>query len=526
MSVIRLDPPSTLGTLLDALRPAVVMTVEPPYSATSSPLLQSGAMRTVVVDGPQVDDAETLAAAIESAVAQAADALILPRVRTALLADGEFALPVIALRAGTETPWIRDQIEMLADTASDHRRTLSDGHNRLGIVEIADRAAGELGGHIIVEDDAFQLLAHSRMIDDVDPARREAVLQRQLPGPYQQIFNTQGVLARLISGEDIIHTERVPSAGLGQRLIAAIRHHGRLLGTIWLARDSPVFNDDDAAALRRAASEMSMLLAVLIRGRDDDRGRRDEAIRSLLAGQELANPLTSLGHGAPDVSRPGHVIAIAEVPLPETRHRVEANGIRVLAEVTARSVRAAVLTTTVDDVAFMLHFGCDESVDGCVAGSSRTLGERLSDSFSGMGATVAIAVGRHWSSASAILDSQADARKMASAMRAQRRIGLATLSELWATLTVSDLLPKDAGRSPLPPAVRRLLGDSTRSAEQRRVVRIMLDHWGDVAATAGALGVHPNTVRYRLQRLRQTLEVDLRDPDTRLVLWMLLRSSG
>ena len=523
MATVHLDSPATLGTLLDALRPSVSLTLEAAPGVASSPLLQSGAIRTVFVDVTPIDDEAALTSSIERATEHSCEAIVLTEVQPALLAEERFVLPVIALRPGKEFSWVRERIESM-DRVDRDVRLLPEEHSRLSITEIADRAAAELGGHIIVEDEAFQLLAHSRMTDDADVARREAVLQRQLPGPYQQIFNTQGVLARLIAGEDIVHTERVASAGLGQRLVAAIRHHGRLLGSIWLARDTPAFTAEDAAVLRGAAAEMAVLLAALIRVRDDERMRRDEAVASLLSGQVLASPLISLGHGAPDVSRPGHVIAMTEVPLPTTRHRVEAEGIRVLADVTARSGRAAVLTTTVNDVALMLHFGCDAEANDCTAGSSLALAERLTESFAGMGATVALAIGRHWSTTSGIPASGQDATDMVAEMRARRRAGLSTLTELWGTLTVSDLLPTIASESPLPPPVKHLFDSNARSSEQRRALRIILDHWGDVAITAKLLGVHPNTVRYRLQRLRATLHVDLHDADTRLALWILLRA--
>ena len=53
-------------------------------------------------------------------------------------------------------------------------------------------------------------------------------------------------------------------------------------------------------------------------------------------------------------------------------------------------------------------------------------------------------------------------------------------------------------------------------------MRIYLDHLGSVRETAAALHVHQNTVRYRLDVVRNDLAIDLDSPDTRLWLWLRL----
>lgn len=57
-------------------------------------------------------------------------------------------------------------------------------------------------------------------------------------------------------------------------------------------------------------------------------------------------------------------------------------------------------------------------------------------------------------------------------------------------------------------------------------LRAWLDAHGDVAATADVLGVHPQTVRYRLAGLRELLGGALDDPRTRLELSLALRAGS
>jgi DNA-binding PucR family transcriptional regulator len=48
--------------------------------------------------------------------------------------------------------------------------------------------------------------------------------------------------------------------------------------------------------------------------------------------------------------------------------------------------------------------------------------------------------------------------------------------------------------------------------------------FGDVAAAAAELQVHPNTIRYRIRRLEKLLETSMADPDARLLLGLSLRA--
>jgi DNA-binding PucR family transcriptional regulator len=55
-------------------------------------------------------------------------------------------------------------------------------------------------------------------------------------------------------------------------------------------------------------------------------------------------------------------------------------------------------------------------------------------------------------------------------------------------------------------------------------VAAWLDHGRNVPAAAEALGLHPNTLRYRLNRVHEVTGLDLTDPDALLLAQLLLRS--
>ena len=70
------------------------------------------------------------------------------------------------------------------------------------------------------------------------------------------------------------------------------------------------------------------------------------------------------------------------------------------------------------------------------------------------------------------------------------------------------------------------LGDETAASRARLVetLRAWLDHQGEIAAVAAQLHVHPQTIRYRLGRLRERLGDALDDPARRFELTLALRA--
>lgn len=72
----------------------------------------------------------------------------------------------------------------------------------------------------------------------------------------------------------------------------------------------------------------------------------------------------------------------------------------------------------------------------------------------------------------------------------------------------------------IDPRIVQLGDDDPVLAE---TLRTYLDAFGDIAAAAQALGVHPNTVRYRVRRIEKLLSTSLADPDVRLLFSLGLR---
>jgi DNA-binding PucR family transcriptional regulator len=116
-------------------------------------------------------------------------------------------------------------------------------------------------------------------------------------------------------------------------------------------------------------------------------------------------------------------------------------------------------------------------------------------------------------------------RVLDSAERHPGAIGQVTsLAEARTTVLLDEIVTMiGADERLVDPRVREL-GEKDRALVD--TLRAYLDSFGDVAAAAQWLHVHPNTVRYRVRRIEESLGTSLTDPDVRLLLSLSLRATG
>ncbi|MFD9129466.1 PucR family transcriptional regulator, partial [Kitasatospora sp. NPDC059571] len=102
---------------------------------------------------------------------------------------------------------------------------------------------------------------------------------------------------------------------------------------------------------------------------------------------------------------------------------------------------------------------------------------------------------------------------------------VAGLADVHARVLLARVADELARRPELRhPAVAAMVAhDREHRTEYARSVAAWLDAVGSVAAAAQRLGVHPNTLKYRLRRAGQLFGLDLEHPDDRLSAWLQLR---
>jgi hypothetical protein len=106
--------------------------------------------------------------------------------------------------------------------------------------------------------------------------------------------------------------------------------------------------------------------------------------------------------------------------------------------------------------------------------------------------------------------------------RARGGRAAASLEELWAEVTVERAAASLRGEGLLGPLDLLRREDEQRGTAYLSTLAAWLDHPGEPSRAARAIHVHPNTMRYRMNRISDLAALDLDDPQVRLALRLQL----
>ncbi|MFD3406079.1 PucR family transcriptional regulator [Kribbella sp. NPDC058693] len=453
-------------------------------------------------------------------------------------AVAESGVALLALTRGAS--W--DQLavllrSLLADGDVGEVQTLA-GMPSGDLFALANATAALLDAPVTIEDRSSRVLAFSGRQDEADKARVETVLGRQVPQRYFRLLTEYGIFRELYRTDRPVHVPPLPAAGETftiPRVAVAVRAGDEILGSIWAAVRDPL-TAERSQALCDAAKLVALHMLRIRAGADVERRLRADLVSTALEGGAGARAaLDRLGLAGQAVV----VLALGIIPSDSDES--------VMADVAGESlVSQAGLAGERQRLAdaFAMHLGAVHpraaaALVGDVAyglipvrpdrsdGEERAvrigrhflerIGDRVAASI-GVGPVVADAA--HLPNARAGADR---ALRVLRTGRGEPRVArLADVHVDTLLLELRDLI-EARGDEPTGPIARLVAYDRQHNTDLVETLRAWLDAFGDVAAAAAAVYVHPNTFRYRLRRLAEVGGLDLDDPDSRFAAMLQLR---
>jgi sugar diacid utilization regulator len=386
---------------------------------------------------------------------------------------------------------------------------------------LTNATAAAVGGPVLVEDMQLRVLAYSSVAGQtVDDTRQRAILGQQAPDRphnaelYRRLFRQGGVLRNHAEGE-------LP------RVAVPISVGGEHLGSIWVVdADGQLSPDTDDLLLDVA--RIAALHLLHARAADNvERELRADLLGGLFEGR-LAPAAVAARLG---LAPAGPHVVVAFEPRwgaagsqgADAEHTLlrlaQLTGLRLEAQ--RRHAAAVVLGHIVYAVVPVPPEGGADG-GGAQGQAVRALVERVvADARQALRVEVCAAIGpvvptlaeaarsrREADLVLSVLDPGAGDPVVASADALRHRVVLAELARL-----TDDHPWLFAGAAQ---EIARY--DAEKHTEYGPTLHAFLDCFGDSAAAASLVRVHPNTLRYRLRRIREIFGVDLEDADTRLVL--------
>ncbi|WP_328410459.1 helix-turn-helix domain-containing protein [Streptomyces violaceus] len=439
--------------------------------------------------------------------------------------------------------------------------------------ELVDEISELLGAPATLENRDFELITFGAYDSEgdldpsaLDPVRTRSILTRRSTAAVRAWFEGFGITR----ATGPVRIPPTPEAGVNRgRICLPVRHRGVVHGYIWLLDDDPGPSERQLSAAMQVTIRIGALLADEAQhGADLSRELRAvlTAERDWQRDMAIAELRAALGSRADGLHT---VICVAPWPsadpddAPSVRTMPGATALCTLpwgasAQCVALLVRLRstdVLTPATTAAARLLERAGGSASGGAAAGASGgtaprgTGGASAGASGGSSGRTSHEPAGTTRGASAGSGSGQAGIRTHgpagSAAGLATPRSGLAELGTAWweasaaarAALAEARLgpvaqwasigpfrlltaLPPDVARDP---AVHALLFPAHR--ELARTAEIYLDCAGQAARAAAELGIHRQTLYYRLSRIEKLTGLDLDDGEDRLLLHMALKGA-
>ncbi|MCV7341466.1 hypothetical protein MHAE_19311 [Mycobacterium haemophilum DSM 44634] len=388
---------------------------------------------------------------------------------------------------------------------------------------LAQSLADRIHGMVSIEDAQSHVLAYSASNDEADELRRMSILGRAGPPEHLEWIGQWGIFDALRAGGEVVRVGERPELGLRPRLAIGIhrppiapRRPPVFAGAIWVQQGAQPLADDAEEILRGAAVLAARIMSRLA-ATPSTHARRLQQLLGL--GDMEVSPADTAAVIARELglAAEGNAALIGfdgDAEHTGNRHArpadvlaLSASAFRRDAQVASQGSRIYVLlpdTTTT------------RSVTSWVRGAIGALQTEL-----GVALRAAIAAPIAGLSGVAAARVEVD-RVLDSAERHPVSIDQVTsVAEARTTVLLDEIITLIGTDERLvDPRVHDL---RSRDPMLTQTLRAYLDSFGDIAAAAQRLHVHPNTVRYRVRRIEQLLSTSLADPDVRLLFSLGLR---
>ncbi len=395
---------------------------------------------------------------------------------------------------------------------------------------LANAIGALLDAPITIEDRSSRVLAFSGNQDEADPSRVETVLGRQVPERYRNELTNRGVFRDLYRGDDPVN---IAPLSFGEqefalpRVAIAVRAGDELLGSIWVAVREPL-SEERRQGLREAAKVVALHLLRIRAGADVERRLRTDLVGTALEG----------GPGAPEaLSRLGlsgravvvMALATLDVDDQDTTPAEQAQAAKQRQRLTdalavhLNAIHPRCAVALVGDVAYGIV-----PVDNTHEEPLQAVA-RIAEEFfkrTGEATPAVIGLGQVARTPVELARSRKCADRVLRALRSGNRVHrVATLADVHMEVLLLELrdFVLTQGDAPTGPVARLAAYDKAHHTHLVQTLRAWLDTFGDVAAAAQAIFIHPNTLRYRLQRISEVGGIDLTDPDARFAAMLQLR---
>ncbi|MBB4902892.1 hypothetical protein FHS37_006989 [Streptomyces griseostramineus] len=387
--------------------------------------------------------------------------------------------------------------------------------------ELVDELSELLGAPATLESRDFELIAFGAYDSEgdldpsaLDPVRTRSILTRRSTAAVRSWFEGFGIT----HATGPVRIPPTPEAGVYRgRICLPVRHRGVVLGYVWLLDTEPGPTERQLAA----AMEVTVRIGALLADEAQHGADLSRELRAVLTAERgwqqdmaVAELRTALGARADLLHT---MVCVAPWPSADPD---DAPSVRTVPGATALCTLP--WGTSAQCLALLVRLRSADAPAPAVSAAGRLLERARSLGVPGapLGPVPAAGVAAARTGLAELGAAWREASAAARAALAERRFG--PVAE-WASIGPFRLLTGLPPGAAHDPVVRSLLSPAHR--ELARTAEVYLDCAGQAGRAAAELGIHRQTLYYRLSRVEQLTGLDLDDGEDRLLLHMALKGA-
>jgi sugar diacid utilization regulator len=408
-------------------------------------------------------------------------------------------------------------------------------HAAQNLQDLAETLGRLVGNSVTIETPNHDVLAFSPTGHDVDQDRVNTILRRHAAARIMEHPDFIQFVTQVRASDWPVHFAAHPEFGNSGRIAMRIASDGELFGIIWATDTARPLTDQDYAVIRQAAE---VAAALLVRRQSATRREamlRAELLDDIMEGR-ISNPenVRTVAHSVGwnvDRLQQALVVAIDDFEAFRLRHAARAGAaLRREQERLVELVRLDVLAVDPQAIVGMRSSSVVVLLDvGRDAGSDRKAAVmQLAESIVRRSVAflhdtrVTVGVGRDFPSFEHLAESIRQAELAAEFGQTLWGGNRALHYDDLGIHRVLFALREHEGM--VPPALQRIVRhDEEHGTDYAHTLAIYLRHMGRLRTAAAELGIHRNTLEYRVGRIAELAEADLEDADMRLALELGIR---
>jgi hypothetical protein len=402
---------------------------------------------------------------------------------------------------------------LLASVTAGGRMDHSDMAGLDGLQQSVDRLAARLGRSVAIDDAQGRLVVSSGHFGEEDELRVFAIVHRYSDPRVLAHFNKYGIYKWTEPGR----IPADPDLGFKARVCCPIRDHGILFGHLFLIDEG--IEEAEIAEAAATTVQIGQLMYRRLALHEEAQQRVAGLVRGLLSAEpaERAGALARL-EDEDILSSTAPVVALAvRVTQPASDSDDVQADLQAAVELATRDRFGTTSLAWVRPAeAVVLMFGRATS-------SAPDVADRVVSRMAAVDHKVVVGIGAAETGDEAAASSYADAKLAGRAATLLPELGSVVAADgLGIYRLLLKLPPEELQGSRIPAELRRLI-DADSNDNLVETLGAYLACAGDVTSASAALHVHRSTLYYRLGRIEEIADVDLRDGSQRLWLHLGLK---